>query len=211
METSTRERLTGALLVVLAVVVIAPELFSGRESVGRGTPPAQNPEEGAPLQTYNVQLDAASTTEVPRDVPAAAAAQIAAVPPPVTQDVPPVSTAPVPQVAPPVENAAGNAAARPAETKPSGAVASPRPPMPAAATAGKWWVQLGSFASGENAQRLAKKLRAAGYAIDVSRGSVKGKDLYLVRAGPVADQAAASDLLARLVAAGEKNPKLVAP
>src|SRR5690348_2863450 len=89
METSSKERLTGALLVVLALVILAPELLSGRRAAERGTPPAQNPEEGAPLQTYEVQLDGSKALPVmPRDVPAAAAAEISAVPPPVTQNQP---------------------------------------------------------------------------------------------------------------------------
>jgi cell division septation protein DedD len=188
-ESSTKERLTGALLVVLALVVVAPGLFSGRQPAGRGTPPAQNPEDGAPLQTYNVQLDASSAPAAPRDVPAATAAEIAAVPPPVTQDASPVGAAPVATNAPPVE----------------------QPAAPAVVPAGKWWVQVGSFESGDNAQRLAKKLRAAGYTIDVSRSRTKGKDLYRVRAGPVTDRAAASLLQDRLATAGEKNSSLVAP
>src|SRR5262245_20223250 len=103
METSSKERLTGALLVVLALVILAPELLSGRRTAERGTPPAQNPEEGAPLQTYEVQLDGSKPLPtMPRDVPAAAAAEIAAVPPPVTAAVAPVPAAtaaatPVPQ------------------------------------------------------------------------------------------------------------------
>lgn len=212
METSTRERLTGALLVLLAVVVVAPEIFSGRRTAGQGTPPAQNPEEGAPLQTFNVQLDAASAPETPRDVPPAAAAAIAAVPPPVTEAAPPADLSAV-SLAVPVEKApaGGDVPSAERERKPSREDAATRPAAPAAAAAGKWWVQVGRFESGENAQRLAKKLRAAGYTIDVSRSRAKGKDLYQVRAGPVADRAAASELMARLVAAGEKNPFLVAP
>ncbi len=72
-------------------------------------------------------------------------------------------------------------------------------------------MQLGSFASRDNAQQLARKLHAAGFNMDVSQSRSKGKELYRVRVGPVVDHAAASALQARLAAAGEKNSSLVAP
>jgi cell division septation protein DedD len=76
--------------------------------------------------------------------------------------------------------------------------------------AGSWWVQLGSFSSRENAARLAQKLRAAGFAIDLSAIRSGSKDLYRVRAGPVATREAALSLQARLGAGGHKAT-LVAP
>jgi DedD protein len=205
-DTSTKERLTGALLVVLALVVVVPELLSGHRPTRSGEMPAQNPEEGAPLQTYHVQLDAPDAGAVAaHDVPPAAAAQIAAVPPPVTQDAPPESTAAPP--APPAPPAAPDAAipaGKPGAVKPVAAA-------PAAAATGNWWVQLGSFASRDNAQHLAQKMRGAGFKIEVSQSRVKGKDLFMVRAGPVADRSAAAALQARLAAAGQKKSLLVAP
>lgn len=219
METSTKERLTGALLVVLAVVIVAPELLSGRHKDASGPPPAQDPEAGAPLQTFDGPVDAAGDMpSATRNVPAEAAAAIAAVPPPVAPDAP----SPVPQAVPapaaaaaaesPKEQAqrsttTANEAAKPA-ARPA---AKANTATPAAAGAAKWWVQLGSFASRDNAERLAKRLRAAGFSIDVSHSSSKGKELYRVRAGPAADKAAASSLQARLVAAGEKNASVVTP
>lgn len=225
METSSKERLTGALLVVLALVILAPELLSGRRAAERGTPPAQNPEEGAPLQTYEVQLDGSgSLPATPRDVPAATAAEIAAVPPPVTESE--AATAAATKAAPPASQQQGKPAAsgesRPAPAKPA-VTADNRQPQaksekqpasdatPGAATAGLWWVSLGVFASRDNAQQLAAKLRAAGFAIDVSQTSSKGKELYRVRAGPVPDRSTAGALQARLAAAGQKDLSLVAP
>lgn len=214
METSSKERLTGALLVVLALVILAPELLSGRRAAERGTPPAQNPEEGAPLQTYEVQLDGSKALPaMPADVPAAAAAEISAVPPPVTQNLEP---APAPAAA------AAPVPAPQQQEKPAASAATPQPVVKAgkkpvgdtvgtSAPVGKWWVSLGVFASRDNAQQLAGKLRAAGFTIDVSQSSSKGKELYRVRAGPVADRVTASALQARLAAAGQKDLSLVPP
>jgi cell division septation protein DedD len=72
-------------------------------------------------------------------------------------------------------------------------------------------VSLGVFASRDNAQQLAGKLRAAGFTIDVSQSQSKGKELYRVRAGPAADRATASALQARLAAAGQKDLSLLPP
>jgi DedD protein len=226
METSTKERLTGALLVVLAVVIVAPELLSGRRAGSSGPQPAQDPEAGAPLQTFDGPLDSAG--EMPaatRSVPAEAAAAIAAVPPPVAVEAPP----PLPQeasalsvatdAAKPADGAAESATSARDGNAMAGQVKRPEPSKQVARNAAittvgagaKWWVQLGSFASSDNAQRLAKRLRAAGFPIDVSHSTGKGKELYRVRAGPVADKSAANALQARLVAAGEKNASVVTP
>jgi DedD protein len=212
METSSKERLTGALLVVLALVILAPELLSGRRAAERGIPPAQNPEEGAPLQTYEVQLDGSKTLPAAqRDVPAAAAAEIAAVPPPVTRTQVPTPAATPAADSPPVpqEKPAATADNRQPQARPENKPVADKPETPA--PAGKWWVSLGVFASRDNAQQLADKLRAAGFTIDVSQSRSKGKELYRVRAGPVADRGTASALQARLAAAGQKDLSLVPP
>lgn len=194
MEISTKERLTGALIVVLALVVIAPELLSGRSTPDSGTPPAQNPEDGAPLQTFNVELGAARSdqTAVPSE-PAAATAELPAVRPPVTEEVAqPVAK----EIAPPAEPAPQRAApAKESATSP----------------AGKWWVQLGSFQSESNARRLAQQIRDGGYTITVSRSGEGARIRYRVLAGPVADRPAAVALQARLVSAGQKDAALVPP
>jgi len=65
-----------------------------------------------------------------------------------------------------------------------------------AETSGAYVVQLGSFASRANAERLAKKVRAQGFAVSVSQGS-SGR-LYRVRVGPAHDRAAAGELVQQL-------------
>lgn len=62
-------------------------------------------------------------------------------------------------------------------------------------------VQLGSFASRDNAERLAKQLHGSGFQVSVSQGT-SGRRLYRVRAGPVQDHAAAEQLAGKLRAAG---------
>jgi cell division septation protein DedD len=71
-------------------------------------------------------------------------------------------------------------------------------------------VQVGVFASRENAERLARELGSAGVPTQVAAVRSQGKELQRVRAGPVADRAAAAALQARLAAKGHKS-SLVAP
>jgi DedD protein len=71
-----------------------------------------------------------------------------------------------------------------------------------------WAVQVGSFASRDNAERLAQKLKGKGFAATISQ-SPKGRRLWRVRVGPEADRAAATALGAKLRSAGQ--PGAVVP
>jgi cell division septation protein DedD len=64
-------------------------------------------------------------------------------------------------------------------------------------------VQLGSFASRANADRLARQVRSQGFPVSVSRGS-SGR-LYRVRVGPAHDRAAASELAQQLRVRGHSG------
>ena len=68
--------------------------------------------------------------------------------------------------------------------------------------AGGWIVQLGSFASRANADRLARELKRKGFRAAVSESSGGGRRLYRVRVGPTADRTGAEQLTAKLRAAG---------
>lgn len=65
-------------------------------------------------------------------------------------------------------------------------------------------VQLGSFASRANADRLAQEVRGRGFSVGVSRGA-SGRRLYRVQAGPAHDHAAAEQLAAKLRALGHSG------
>jgi DedD protein len=196
-EGPVKERLTGALILVAALVIIVPELLSGPEPkvVRDGVVPAQPADAGPPLRTYSMVLNGDTNSRESGQAeltPQAPAAPVVALPEPVKPAVEPeVEIAPAPA---PVPVAAADAPA----------------PAVAAQPAGKWWAQLGSFSSQENADRLARQLRAAGYSVDVSRINAGGKELYRVRAGPLQSRLDAQALQARLASAGHKST-LVAP
>ncbi len=75
---------------------------------------------------------------------------------------------------------------------------------PAAATAKEaWGVQLGSFSSAVNAERLARTLRGKGYRAFVSPIGTGTHLLHRVRVGPEPTRDAAEGLLARLKRDGQ--------
>lgn len=168
--------------------------------------------------------------ELAATAPAQSEAIAQAVPPPVTaqlRDVaPPAAAAPEPVPgqtateapgvaqarAPAGQEDAGRAtAAAPAPGNTPATQAAARPPpgatpaAPRTAATGSWWVQLGSFSSQDNAQRLARELRGKGFTVQVSQVTSGGTQLHRVRAGPEADRAAATALRERLAAAGTRG------
>ena len=64
-------------------------------------------------------------------------------------------------------------------------------------------MQLGSFASRANADRLARQVHSQGFPVSVSPSS-SGR-LYRVRVGPARDRAAATELAQQLSARGHSG------
>jgi cell division septation protein DedD len=190
-----KERLTGAIILVVLIVLVVPELLTGPI---RSTPPAvavASSAEEPPLRSYTINL--AEETHSRTGTHGASGPQQ-----PAPLAAQPADTAPA--------GPAGSAAPAPAAAITGSAAASMRvtehaapatTTAPAAASSGALVVQLGSFASRANAERLAGRLRAQGFTVRVSQGS-SGRHLYRVRVGPVNDHAAATELAEQLRSAG---------
>ena len=188
------------MILVALMVLLVPELLTGPiRSAPRAAAVALSAEE-PPLRSYTINLaddahsrSAAATASGPQQPTSLSVAQPAAAesPPP-----PASSAAPrVPQAAPaappplmPAKSGRASAAAASAANSVTG-------------DSGAWMVQLGSFASRTNAERLARQVRAGGFRVSVSRGS-SGRRLYRVRVGPAHDREAATQLAEKLRAAG---------
>jgi DedD protein len=196
-----KERLTGAIILVALIVLLVPELLTGPiGSAPRAAAAAPSAEE-PPLRSYTINLA--------DDTHSRTAAVITSGPQPPT----PLSAA-----QPAAAESRPPAAARAAPSAPQAAPAAPAPLMPAksapasaaaasAATSvagGSWMVQLGSFASRTNAERLARQVKAGGFKVSVSQGS-SGRRLFRVRVGPAHDREAAMQLAAQLRAAGHSG------
>lgn len=232
MEKATRERLTGAVILVAALAILVPEMLSGPEDAAQsGNAADVLADTGPPLTTYELSLDSAAPSQAARqsgsraegaamdqapaaDVVEAPADEVAQLPPPVaaTAPAPPAATAPAASTArstAPAPQPAPRAAPQPTAPAPAPAsrpaAATPAPARATAAATGNWWVQLGSFSSEANARGLASSLRAKGFTIQVSQVKSGGRTLYRVRSGPEKDRDAANALRSRLAAAGQQG------
>jgi len=207
-----KERLTGAIILVALIVLLVPELLSGPvRSATRAATPASSSEE-PPLRSYTINL-----TDDAHGRAGAAAANGPQQPAPLAQTTAPAPDSAQPLGAPSAPQQAGSAASVPTPLAPPPAARNPppaspptpsasaaAPSAPAAGDAGGWMVQLGSFASRANAEHLAQKVHAQGFAVSVSQGST-GRRLYRVRVGPTRDRVAAAQLEQKLRASGHSG------
>ena len=174
--------------MVAIIVLIVPELLSGpTPSPVIARPPVSTPE---PVRNITVDLAPGKTP-----TPAAESAASNARPPEAASGIPPGG------------NAAGGAAASGAAPSVRLETAAPPPTSAAAAakptTAGRAWaVQLGSFASRDNADKLLRQLRAQGFSVFMLSGGSGPSLRYRVRIGPMADRGAAAQEVAKLQSLG---------
>ncbi len=188
-----KERLTGAIILVALIVVLVPELLSGPiRPAARAHGPASSAEE-PPLRSYTIDLaDESHGVRGPLEMqPASSPSPPGPTPHTESATAPP----PAPSTSAPPAPAPRTSAAPPAAAPP--AAATPAAP----ASGGAYVVQLGSFASRANAERLAAQVRGLGFLVSVSRGTA-GRRLYRVQVGPARDRAAAEQTAAKLAAAG---------
>jgi DedD protein len=194
-DIQAKDRLTGAVILVALVVLLVPELLSGPSS--KHAPVASTASESSPLRSYTVELGDNAHVRRTADTAAEAAPPSAVAPAPAVATAP---SAPQPAIEPPPLLAQAPTAVPPAPA--TAAVAGRARPEPAPAASGGWMIQLGSFASRTNAERLVRDLKAKGYAAFVSDSATGRRELYRVRVGPAPDHASAQALAAKLRAAG---------
>ena len=191
------------MILVALIVLLVPELLTGPiRSAPRTAAVAPSAEE-PPLRSYTINLaddthsrSAAATASGPQQPTSLSVAQPAAAesaPPPASSAAPraPEAAPAAPPPLMPAKSARASAAAASAANS-------------AAGDSGTWMVQLGSFASRTNAERLARQVRAGGFKVSVSQGS-SGRRLYRVRVGPAHDREAATQLAVKLRATGHSG------
>jgi DedD protein len=66
-------------------------------------------------------------------------------------------------------------------------------------------VQLGSFGSRENAERLVREMTSKGFATFIAPITTNGRELYRVRVGPTKDRASAEALASQLKRMGQSG------
>ncbi|MCC5868213.1 MAG: SPOR domain-containing protein [Gammaproteobacteria bacterium] len=216
MERQLKERVVGAVLLVLAAVLIIPLFLDGPDpGTGEARPSvALPPAEDTDARTRTVRLEQSRDTPTapPMGAEAAPEAPDEAAPQPATADPQPQRDgaaasetgrqAPAADAAPPAPAPAPSPAPSPAPTASPPATASPSAAPPATTDGANWVVQLGSFGDRDNAERLAEELRGKRYQSFVTRVDTDGRTLHRVRVGPGGAREEADRLLERLRADG---------
>jgi DedD protein len=208
MDSRAKQRVTGAVILAALFVLLVPELLKGPHATDS---PATTPTDDG-MSRYTIDLNA------PASPASRNSSQPAVVLPPVTENAPSALATPgksaAPEVPPPEPaNAAtpppspvpapaqANTMPAPVDEPRAAAVASPARP----ADHGSFVVQLGSFGSRENANRLVHDMTAKGFAAFVAPISSGGRELYRVRVGPTHDRASAETLAAQLRRIGQSG------
>ena len=192
MERALKERIIGAVVLVVFAVLVVPIFLDGPPTdseivTERVLLPGQEDQ-----KTQTVVLDRDREDPVP-----AATAPAEAKPEPAVRE--PARKEPATAVVQQQET--DTAPVQPAEQPP--ATQSPKPAT--SSTTGMWAVQLGSFSNKDNAEKLAADLRKQGYAAFLSQLSADGVQLHRVRIGPQKDRASAEAMASRLAKVGHNG------
>ncbi len=194
MERALKERIIGAVVLVIVVVLVVPVFLDGppdeAEIVSeRVLLPGQDEQ-----KTQTVVLDRDRTDPVPAASTPVPARQETAKQDPVREEPKPAAAQqkePEPETAPP----------KPAPEP----VEEPVVQQTAASSTGMWAVQLGSFSNKDNAEKLAADLRKQGYAAFLSQLATSSGQLHRVRIGPQKDRESAEAMASRLLKVGHKG------
>lgn len=185
MDEGLKQRIIGALVLVVAAVVFLPMLLSGQDEtvevvVDVPEEPFLDQQPIAPAEPVALP-DAPQVPGIPEPDPATDST--AAAQPQPQPGQPPMVTAsePEPAAEPELEQAT--------EPEPPAATPAPKP-----AASGDWVIQLGSFSSSGNAEGLSATLRTQGYNSYTHSVTVQGKTITRVYVGPLASRDAANRL-----------------
>ena len=185
MDRALKERIIGATVLVLVVVLVVPVFLDGsdgnRAMITRHQPlPGQTDQETRTVvlerdRSNPVPSNGGSESPPPKPVPQQAVRQQEATPAPVATEPQPTPVQPAPENT--VETASASAT-------------------------GMWAVQLGSFENRENAERLAAELLGKGHRAFLSRVMTNDGQRHRVRLAPQEGRPAAEAMVATLKKAG---------
>jgi DedD protein len=235
MDRRVKERLVGASILVVLIVLIVPELLSG--------PPGSAPAGVGPRLPVNTPSDAVrnvtvdlATSKAPEPDPAAAETAASSAQSPEARSADAASATASAAADPDASTGTGTYAAPPADAPPadtphaavppraapsvpletaapapiSGSVTKPAMAAKSAKAGRAWAVQLGSFASRANADKLVHQVKAQGFSVYIVPGGSGPSLRFRVRVGPMADRGSATQALAKLKSAGQTG-SLVPP
>ncbi len=183
MDRALKERVIGAIVLVVVAVLIVPVFLDGTANDAEFvsevvTLPGQNDQQ---RMTQTVVLNRDRAEPVPSSEPVLAAAKSKP------------------------EAAAGKPAAAVKEAATPPVSAAIERPVAIESSSGMWAVQLGSFQNQENAERLAADLRKQGFAAFLSQLDTGSGALHRVRIGPQKDRDGAESVAAKLGKSGHSG------
>ena len=203
MDRALKERIIGAVVIVLFVVLVVPVFLDGRSSHDEIVT------ERVPLPGQSDQKSQTIVLARDREDPVPAAASST-----------PVVETPQPET----EVVAEKPAPEPVKSEPRkepepqpGKESEPEPETNAApqrvasssvaavSTTGMWAVQIGAFSDQEKAERLAAQLRKQGFAAFQSPVATDDGRMVRVRVGPQKDRQSAEAMAERLAKAGRQG------
>jgi DedD protein len=210
MDSRAKQRLTGAVILVALFVLLVPALLTGPRVAD--APEGAAAEDG--MRRYTIDLDASAPPAQPE---VSSSQPVVALPPvpegraapgdeaaPAKPEPAPTAPAATARVEPPKPAGVAPAVST-SQPGPSQAAAAPTAPATAAAARGTFVVQLGTFGSRENADRLVRDMTAKGFTAFVAPFTKDKRELYRVRVGPTRDRAAAEALAAQLRRIGQSG------
>jgi cell division protein FtsN len=220
LQDQLKERLTGAAILVVVVVLAVPAMFRGHPDAAAA---ADDPVGSAtPLHTYTLVDDGPAAQPPPQAAlqPEPQAPSLPLSQPQQQQQEQPQQQPPqqppaqvLPQQAAPQQAQAAPQQTAPQQTAPQQTTPTPEPvpaarrpadakPARAAASKGGWAVQVGSFHVRELADRMSREVTGKGFKVHVVGPDERG--LYRVRSALQADKEAALALRQQMVARGLK-------
>ncbi len=192
MDRALKERIIGAAVLVVFVVLVVPVFLDGPpESGDIVSERVPLPGQAAEGETRTVVL--ARDRDEPVPTPAPVSAAVAKTPQPEAEQ-----TAQIAQTDP---EPRPESEEKPAPSEPAEQQAA----VPAESPTGMWAVQLGSFGNQQNAERLAADLRKQGFAAFLSQLSTATGQLHRVRIGPQKDRESAEAIAEKLAKTGHKG------
>ncbi|SDU01540.1 SPOR domain-containing protein [Halopseudomonas salegens] len=174
MDSGLKQRVIGALVLIVAAVIFLPMLLTGQD------------------ETVEVEIEVPEPASMPAPEVAAPPAIEPREPEPVAEmplrEPEPIESTPVPAVEQDPE---------PAEPQPPSGPLVTAPSEPASVTAevtGDWVIQLGSFANADNARGFVSTLNERGYNAYARSAETDGRSITRVFVGPLQNRAAAERL-----------------
>jgi DedD protein len=219
MDRALKERIVGAVVLVVVAVLVVPVFLDGPSSHNETlTEPVLLPgqtgesrkrqtvvlerdrDQPVPANTGAQRADAGAAQPSGSPEPASPVASNAEKPPPVVDNTPKAQPP-----AEPTRNPEPKPEPEPKNEQDPPATVAAQTTKPAESATGMWAVQLGSFSDQANAERLAADLRSQGYAAFLSRLQTSANLLHRVRVGPQESRESAENIAAQLQKNGHKG------